>query len=142
MKNKSIFFILAIMIMFLAECEDLEEVDFSKFHVRLTAPSNNLITDVTTLTFWWDSIANAQSYNLQIVSKSFTQLEKVILDTTLKKTKVIKTLDIGNYQWRVSARNLSSIAYSDTFSFSVDTAKNSVASRAKLYNEFYVIHGR
>jgi hypothetical protein len=130
------------MILFIVSCEDLQEVDLGESHVQLNAPSNELVTELTTLTFWWDSISNAQSYNLQIVSKSFTQIEKVILDTTLKKTKVLKKLSLGTYQWRIIARNLNSVAYSDTFSFSIDTAKTSVIRRATLRSRFYEIHGK
>ncbi|HEY4784846.1 MAG TPA: hypothetical protein VIH57_02300 [Bacteroidales bacterium] len=132
MRNNSIFFTVAAGMLLFAGCEDLEQTDISQVHVQLNAPSNKLVTNLTTLTFWWDSISGAQSYNLQIVSKSFTQIEQVLLDTVVKKNKIRKNLNLGKYEWRVSAINGSNRAYSDTFSFAIDTAKSALNNRALL----------
>lgn len=115
MKNNTVLFFLVMVVMILPSCEDFEEKDLSKEQVMLIAPSDNLITAKTRLTFWWDSLETVEIYNLRIVSKSFIQIEDIVLDTTVVGTKVSKILKAGEFEWKVTAIGKSSVAHSDTF---------------------------
>jgi hypothetical protein len=119
-KNKK-HLILFLLLYTSISCEDFQEMDISKIKVQLDAPSNNLQTALSNITFWWDSIDNVQKYNIRVVSKSFNNLETIILDTTVKKTKIIKQLAAGEFEWRVCAINGDNKAYSDTFKFVIQS---------------------
>src|ERR1035437_6134947 len=99
MSNNSIFIVIGIIVFLVFGCEDFEEHDLSKTPVFINAPSDKLITTLTSLTFWWDSVPGAQTYNIQIVSKSFIQIENVLVDTIVKKNKFQRSFDIGTYAW-------------------------------------------
>lgn len=115
MKNNTILFLLVMVVTILFSCEDFEEKVLSKEQVILIAPSDNLVTEKTRLTFWWDSLETVEIYNLRIVSKSFMQIEEIVLDTTVTETKVSKMLKAGEFEWKVTAMGKSSAAHSDTF---------------------------
>ena len=111
--------IVALLIFAFIGCEDIFEDDLSKEKVVLKSPSPNLVTSVTNISFSWDSLKNADMYNLQVVSKSFSNLSTIVIDTTVKKTLIRKVLTPGEYQWKVTAINSVSKAFSDTLSFTI-----------------------
>jgi hypothetical protein len=111
-------YVIAILV-FVVGCDDLFEEDLSNSMVLLYAPSDSISINNQNVTFWWDSLRDANEYNLQVVSQSFDAIEFLALDTTLTNTKFIKELPSGNYQWRVKALNSHSEAVSDIWSFTI-----------------------
>lgn len=70
--------------------------------VRVLAPKEGLVQTDLELFFWWDLLATAEQYNIQIGQPSFEELEKMILDSTLTKSNFSYKLEkSGNYQWRI-----------------------------------------
>lgn len=120
MKSNCLIILLTFTVLTFS-CEDFMEQDISKHKVHVNMPSDNLVTELNNITFWWDSMEYANSYNVQIVSKSFEVLEQLILDSNTTKTKINMVLDSGTYEWRVCAMNQSYEAYSDTFLLKVVT---------------------
>ena len=85
----------------------IKDPNFEDETVRLLAPKDKLNTTSETITFWWDKIDKAESYNLQVVKPKFDSIEELILDTLTNEDSY--TLDIipGEYEWRVCAINSS-----------------------------------
>jgi len=81
------------------------EKDISKSEVVLVAPTNNAQFYSTGVTFTWDAIADATEYQLQIATPNFANPLQIILDTTIKENSFTQQLLIGNYEWRVRAKN-------------------------------------
>lgn len=118
MNRRSIIVILIFAFAF-SGCEEVFEEDLTKEKIVLKSPTANLLTNITNISFSWDSLKHVDRYNLQVVSKSFKELSAVVLDTTVTKTLVRKVLVPGEYQWRVIAINSISVAYSDTLTFTI-----------------------
>lgn len=100
---------------------DIIEPNLSKETIKLLAPADNYSTSTITQLFWWDTVQGANKYNLQIVSPSFSAIQKIVLDTNIKKNNFSFTLIPGNYQWRVRAFNSSSSTAYSVFSLHVDS---------------------
>jgi hypothetical protein len=94
-----------IMISLITSCEELIEKDISKKELVLIAPGEDIRTAVATQTFWWEDLAGALTYNLQIVSPSFDYVERVIADTIVVKNKFSINLFPGRFEWRIKAQN-------------------------------------
>jgi len=92
--------------------EILIEKDISEKTVNLVAPVNNAQFFSTGLTFTWDVVQDATKYTLQIARPNFTSPLQIVLDTTITSTSFSQQLPIGNYEWRVMAKNES---YSTAF---------------------------
>ncbi|TKC12051.1 hypothetical protein FA048_00075 [Pedobacter polaris] len=105
----------------------------------LLAPTNNLETSNYQLTFWWEMQQDALGYRLQVVSTDFSNIQKLILDTLVKKDKFTYTLDPGKYQWRVRAENGSSQTSYTTQSFIVHPSSltNNVIQLTSPTNNFF-----
>lgn len=100
--------LLVVMIICLASfssCEDIIEKDITKKELVLIAPGDNLRTSIASQTFWWEELAGARTYNLQIVSPSFESVEIVLADTFLTKNKFVINLFPGKFEWRLKAQN-------------------------------------
>lgn len=102
-------------------CGIIMETDLSDENVTLIAPADCTITTVQTHTFWWDYLADALKYNLQIVSPDFRSTLRLVADTNLSGNTFISTLAPGSYEWRVTAYNESSYSDCDTFRLYIDT---------------------
>lgn len=85
--------------------EILIEKDISDKTVTLVAPVNNAQFFSTGITFTWDEVQDATKYTLQIARPNFASPLQIVLDTTITSTSFTQQLPIGNYEWRVKARN-------------------------------------
>ncbi len=97
--------------------------------VTLLNPKNKLEQLAAKITFEWTSAEFADSYQLQVSRNSgFTD---IVLDTTMKVTKITKTLATEKeYFWRVRAKSGSENSpWSETFSFK---NKDAVLSQKEL----------
>ncbi len=82
--------------------------DISNAVVILNAPYNGFTTTDTEISFWWEELDNAQNYTFQLVKPNFTNIEELVVETTVTNNKITLTLETGSYQWRVKAKNSSS----------------------------------
>lgn len=100
-----VFFFLSLI---LPGCDEALEKDLSKEQVTLLAPVNNLVSGDSSQTFAWQSLEDANAYELQIVSPRFDSIVQFVADTTVKTTFFQFSLQPGSYQWRVRAQNAGS----------------------------------
>lgn len=100
--------LLVIISLCLNNCKEVFEDDLSKVTVNVLAPSDNTVTTTLTHTFWWDPVENARGYNITIVSKSFDNIETLVLDSNITTNKFTYTLYPDTFQWSVMAYNGSS----------------------------------
>jgi hypothetical protein len=110
---------MAILLLFTVSCDELIDEDISNETIEIIAPTDNLVTNKTTLTFWWNELDEAASYRLQIVTTHFDTVLSVPLDTLISKTKFSVTLNPNRYQWRVKAINSGSETEWFTRSFTI-----------------------
>jgi hypothetical protein len=95
----------AAALLFLGSCKDIIQPDIGKKQVNLLAPGDLYKSKSYTVNFWWDEVADASAYRLQIVSPSFDSIGALIADTLIKSNKFAFNLEPGSYQWRVRAEN-------------------------------------
>ncbi|WP_421876462.1 hypothetical protein [Marinoscillum sp.] len=82
--------------------------DLSTTTVSLLAPGDSLVISNQTLTFWWDEVNGATSYDLIIVTPSFAATDLLVEEFNLTEVKMEVTLDSGTYEWGVRAVNAAS----------------------------------
>lgn len=104
--------------------KDFVEPDLGKATVTLLAPANGYETTTLTHMFWWGEVKDAGSYNLQVVSPSFSSIHKLHLDTNLTSNKFTFSLAPGLYEWRVKVFNSSSESSYSIFSLKIDSTVN------------------
>jgi hypothetical protein len=107
-KLKSILFQVAIftlLVAVMASCEDFFETNIEDKTVDVVSPTDNFVSQLQGITFWWNPLKGATSYQIQIVSPSFDNIQRINLDSTITSTKFLYVLAPGAYQWRVKALN-------------------------------------
>ena len=92
-----------------------------KDRVNVLTPRDSLRTSVVTQQFFWYQVDDAIDYEIQIVSPSFDQIDRFIVDTIITKNKISFTLTPGNYQWSVRAFNNSSASPYTTSNLFIDS---------------------
>lgn len=110
MTFKVLFILLSVTF---PSCSLILETDIEDEHVMLTAPADNLRTLVSSHSFRWEYLSEADKYKLQIASPSFENASRIWLDTTVISNSFDITLLPGSYEWRVRAENS---AYSTVYS--------------------------
>jgi len=89
-------------------CKAIIEPSISDRKVVSLAPGDMTKSTSYTVSFWWEPVEDALSYNLQVVSPSFNNISTLVADTVIRSNKFILNLKPGDYEWRVSAQNGSS----------------------------------
>ena len=107
--NKSLYalFFLCPFILFTSCDAILFEEDISNVKVVLVAPSDQSEFFTTGVTFSWENVPEATTYQLQIAKPDFSNPTQLVLDTIIKTTSFIKQLPLSSYEWRVKALNTS-----------------------------------
>lgn len=118
------FFLLIILPSFLTSCKDVFEEDISEDSIVIVSPPNNLETNQSTITFWWNELDGARKYNLQIVSKTFSYVERLVLDTNVTTDRFQVYLEPGEYQWRIKGFNNGSETPYTTLSLKIDSTSD------------------
>ncbi|MGY3214546.1 hypothetical protein [Mucilaginibacter sp. HD30] len=115
----SIYLALCITLLFSA-CKAIIEPSISDRKVVPLAPGYLTKSASYAVTFWWEPVEDALSYNLHVVGPSFSSIGTLVADTVVTSNKFTLNLKPGDYQWRVSAMNGSSqTAFSRPWSFTV-----------------------
>jgi hypothetical protein len=112
--------------MMFAGCRDIIEKDLSPYSVSVISPKNNHSAMQSHITFWWNEVAYANEYRLEIVTPSFESVQRFVLDTTVTVTRFGYTLAPGKYQWRIRGRNGSSATQYSTYLLTIltDSTRN------------------
>ncbi len=95
--------------------------DISNETVSLIAPSDGTELNMSTISFNWNAVPFAEDYVLQVATPNFINPTQVFVDEILTESSSTQTLNDGQFQWRVKARNSSSETDYTTSSFSVAT---------------------
>ena len=122
--NKRILILLPVLFFAVTSCEDIFETDLAKEKVTVLAPTDNYRTNIMTQNFWWEEVNGAAEYNLQIVSPSFSTVQKFVVDTNVNDNFFTYTLEPGQYQWRIKAVNASSSTSYVTYTLYIDTTSD------------------
>lgn len=114
--------IIPVLSLFLFSCDEgglLIETDISNENVVLLAPSDNVEVALNSLIFDWQEIEDATHYEIQIATPDFENTQQLLLNVIDTITFYEQTLAVGEYQWRVKAKNSSYETAYTTASFSV-----------------------
>lgn len=99
--------------------------DISNEIVSLLAPSDGFVVNDTNVTFSWEPVSEATSYNLQIARPGFENAEELLVnesfDTSSNQSFILE--DNNSYQWRVKALNETSETVYTTRAFSVNVTE-------------------
>ncbi|TXE15320.1 hypothetical protein ES692_17225 [Psychroserpens burtonensis] len=112
---------LILLVLSLSSCDDIiEVVDISQNTISVLAPTNTSVLAEGDITFSWDVLQDATQYKLQIATPTFENASQILLDSTITATNFSKTLELGNYEWRVRAENSEYQTLYITQNFSVE----------------------
>lgn len=117
--SSKITIVLALLLCLFSCEETIFEADISDQTVSLLAPSDGSNITTENVQFNWEEVTDASSYQLQIATPSFNAATQVVLDTTISRLQFTERLIIGEYQWRVRAKNTGHQTQYKTASFSV-----------------------
>ncbi|AXG69209.1 hypothetical protein KORDIASMS9_01429 [Kordia sp. SMS9] len=111
--------------LFLVSCSEIIEVpDITNDTVNLIAPADDAIVNITTFTLSWETVENAESYQVQVARPDFENIIQLELDTTILENSISIDVEAGNsYQWRVRAKNSDYTTAYTTYSFTTDVTE-------------------
>lgn len=91
----------------LSSCEEtLFETDISNESVTILAPLEGSQLDITSISFNWTEVDQADSYQIQIATPNFGSAQQIVTDVVLDSITSYSTqLNPNDYQWRVRALN-------------------------------------
>ena len=103
---------LLFFILLCTACEEIFEVaDISDEQVQLLAPVDQSVLTISNVSFNWNSVDEANSYEIQIATPSFLNAQQIIVDTILSVdstyvgNRITLKLSENDYEWRVKAMN-------------------------------------
>ncbi|MEM6719233.1 MAG: hypothetical protein AAF611_07975 [Bacteroidota bacterium] len=118
--KKYIYSIIGVLI-FMSCSEILEVPDITDDTVNLIAPADNVTVNATMFTLSWETLENAENYQVQIARPDFENILQLELDSTITANSIAVAVDAGNsYQWRVRAKNSDFATPYTTYSFNTD----------------------
>jgi len=105
--------LLLLSFLTLSACEDVFETDIENKSVRLLSPKDNVVSITNLVSFSWETLEGADSYDFQIVSNTFANPLMYLCDSNITANFISYILPAGSYQWRIKAKNF---GYSSNFS--------------------------
>ena len=109
-----------VSILFMS-CSDVVLVeDISDKYITVLAPSHGVVLNQTSVSFSWQSLEDAESYQIQIATPDFMNAVQIVTDSTLTGTHFSKELELGHYEWRVRGENSEYHTPYTTQSFSIE----------------------
>lgn len=129
MVKKYVGLLLVVLVLF--SCEEIFEVtDISEQQVSILAPTDQSVVTDTLVNFNWNSVSEADSYQVQVATPDFQNTSQLVLDTilvldsTYVGNRISKKLTNNNYQWRIKALNSDFETEYSLSSFTVETPSN------------------
>ncbi len=108
---------LGILAMVVA-CDDIFEENITEDELFLLAPGEGAVIEGDSIiTFSWDFLEGASSYQIQVVSPSFENAGLLLLDSITNNNNVSANLQPGQYQWAVRGFNngFSTVFFQNSF---------------------------
>lgn len=124
MRNLALGILLILTVILVSRCNVFLETDLTNVNVVMKAPTNNLTTTQESQTFWWDYVAGATFYNIQIVSPSFDSVQQLITDSEVTENTFEITLPPGEYQWTVVAYNTNYQSQSEIYNLTIEESED------------------
>ena len=106
--NRFFFLLLILEIVFLSSCKDVFEEDISEDKVNVVAPASAKRFKTREVTFIWNELEGADEYYIEIVTPRYTNIEKIVKDTTIDGTQTSWDFtfpNVGEYEWKIVAKN-------------------------------------
>jgi hypothetical protein len=103
----------------LCGCKALIEENIRNSKVNVLFPKAGDSVNTYNVNFWWDNVADANTYEIQIVQGTFNSIQNFLVDSVVSTNKYNFILTPGNYQWRVRGLNNSTQTDFATQSFVV-----------------------
>ena len=110
---------LIFVLVFLWSCEAIFLEDISNKTVVLIAPDDGSEIDAATVSFNWQALDDATTYQIQVARPNFEIASQIVLDSTISSVQITKDISPGEFQWRVKALNSEYETAYTTSSFSV-----------------------
>lgn len=98
-------FVLLVIGFAISSCESYFNEDISNDQVIVLAPSDGSSVAINPIRFSWEPVEFALDYQLQIANPTFANAQRIEVDTVIRSTIFETALEIGDYEWRVKARN-------------------------------------
>ncbi len=89
----------------LQSCKEIIATDISETVPVLILPQANDTLQNNPVHFKWEEVDGAEKYHLQIVSKSFANIESYEIDSMITGTSVYISLDSNAYELKLTAMN-------------------------------------
>ena len=124
MRNLTLGSLLLLTMILGSRCNVFLETDLTNVNVVMKAPANNLTTTQESQTFWWDYVAGATFYNIQIVSPSFDSVQQLISDSEVTENTFDISLPPGTYQWTVIAYNNNYESQSEIYNLTIEESED------------------
>ena len=106
MKVLKYLYIVSAIVIFTISCDDIIfEEDISESNLIILAPTNNASIVSGNISFNWETVTNADKYQIQIATPNFADAIQIVLDSTISNTSFTKQLLANSYEWRVRAVN-------------------------------------
>ena len=103
--NKLHYLFLIILLSCLIACDDIFTEDISDDSVTLIAPGEGVNLKSNEITLAWEALEGAEDYLIVVVSPKFDNVFSYICDSITDQCKMKVTLNSGQYEWSVQARN-------------------------------------
>lgn len=108
----------------LAACSDIFETDITREELSVLAPADSMLFVGNEVSFFWERVASAGLYHLQVATPSFAEARKIVLDTLLSGNSFSYTFAPAWYEWRLRAENSGYATNYYYARFQVDTSSN------------------
>lgn len=108
----------------LAACNDIFETDISGGELIILAPADSLVIKGNEANFFWEELAGAEAYRLQVARPSFAEAKAIVLDTLVVGNSFAYTFDAAWHEWRLRAENSVYASEYQYARFQVDTSSN------------------
>lgn len=108
MKKRKYFTILAcyILVQLQFSCgQIIFEQDISDSYVNILAPTDNTTLTTGNISFNWETVSDADQYQIQIATPNFANAKQILLDSLTENTFYALELLPNNYEWRVRGVN-------------------------------------
>src|ERR1044072_7096752 len=97
--------LLIFTVALLVSCDDVLEKDIADETVSLRTPVDGYETTTQNVSFWWEPVEGATSYELTIASPDLEHAAIIVLDSVITAKQLSTKLEEGAYQWCVKAIN-------------------------------------
>lgn len=108
----------------LAACNDIFETDINREELQILAPADSTLFEGNEVSFFWERVAGASFYHLQVATPSFAAARKIVLDTLLTQNSFEHTFVPDWYEWRIRGENSGYVTDYHYARFQVDSSSN------------------